>query len=129
VPEDHDNRTQLGAGPARRGLPLDGLRIDERHEAESIRVTLEGELDIATGAQLSERLRELGLAGIPTVLDLSNLGFIDCSGLRVVLEALEEADLRHSPLELASSYSNRMRRLLELINSPRLADRLRRGAS
>ena len=46
-----------------------------------------GELDLSNAAQLEERLA----GNIDTVLDLSELSFIDSSGIRVVIGAAQRA--------------------------------------
>jgi anti-sigma B factor antagonist len=52
----------------------------------SVRVTPHGELDIATVPELERRLRELRESGFDrVVLDLRRLGFMDSTGLRLVM--------------------------------------------
>jgi anti-anti-sigma factor len=46
-----------------------------------------GELDLSTGAQLKERLA----GSCDTVLDLSDLSFIDSTGIRVVVSTAQRA--------------------------------------
>lgn len=55
-------------------------------------VALRGELDIATAPAAEELLREAALHAPRVILDLRRLSFMDCSGLRVVLDA--DAGLR-----------------------------------
>jgi anti-sigma B factor antagonist len=50
------------------------------------RLTLRGELDLATTGQLAAALAE---AGTPVLLDLSGLTFMDSTGVRLLLEAAE----------------------------------------
>src|SRR5688572_30037851 len=52
------------------------------------RLTLRGELDLATTERLESALAD---AGTPVVLDLSGLTFMDSTGVRVLLEAAEGA--------------------------------------
>jgi anti-anti-sigma factor len=63
-----------------------------------------GELDIATAPRLERALRDGRRPGDEVVLDLSGLEFIDSTGLRVVVKAVEAAAaerwdlrLRHGP--------------------------------
>jgi anti-sigma B factor antagonist len=103
-------------------MPPPLLRLRETHRRDgSLQVTPEGELDIATSEPLRKRLRELQLARTPTVLDLSRISFIDCSGLRVILEALATAGSDGSRLEIHPQYSPPLRRLLELIHIAEIA--------
>lgn len=48
---------------------------------------LEGELDMATAADLAEFLRHSEKGPDPILLDFSRISFMDSSGLRVILEA------------------------------------------
>ena len=106
---NHDEMT-------RRPLPLPPLRLEESYGSDGTLVlTLEGELDIASSDVVRRRLHELQLSETPTTLDLSGLNFVDCSGLRVIFEAIELADHDCSWLEVSPDYPAALRRLLELI--------------
>jgi len=65
------------------------FRCDVARDGADLRVTLEGELDIATAPQVEAALRDGGdeSAPGPCVLDLRGLTFMDSSGLRVILSA------------------------------------------
>ena len=67
------------------------VEVVEVREPERIRVCLSGELDLAGAPIVRERLRELSKRRETVVLDLDALEFIDMSGLRVVLDAAEDA--------------------------------------
>jgi stage II sporulation protein AA (anti-sigma F factor antagonist) len=67
----------------------DQFRIDEARREDAIVLTLHGELDLASADALERRLGELRDAGTPTHLNLDELGFMDSSGLRLVLKAVE----------------------------------------
>jgi len=56
-------------------------------------LTLRGELDLATAGRLEQALAS---ASAPVVLDLRGLTFMDSTGVRVLLEAAEDADGRLS---------------------------------
>jgi anti-sigma B factor antagonist len=58
----------------------------ERKPHGGARLTLRGELDLGTAAQLEQALRE---ANGDVVLDLRGLTFMDSTGVRVLLEAAE----------------------------------------
>jgi anti-anti-sigma factor len=65
-------------------------RLEVRSEPElgNIRIRLTGELDISTAEGLERRLAELEEAGPQTiVLDLSDLAFMDSTGLRLIVTA------------------------------------------
>ena len=57
----------------------------------SASVHLSGELDLATAPQLEQTLRDAQLDASLVVLDLRELGFMDCAGLHVIVDAAERA--------------------------------------
>jgi anti-anti-sigma factor len=62
------------------------FRVDIHEDGDDVRVQPSGELDIATVPQLDARLHKARGGGPSAlVLDLSNLSFIDSSGLRLVV--------------------------------------------
>lgn len=63
------------------------LEIAETREGEAEILKVTGELDIATSRRLEERLRALVAQHGQVVLDLSELSFIDSSGLAVLINA------------------------------------------
>jgi anti-sigma B factor antagonist len=62
------------------------LRISSTEEG----LALEGELDMSTAEELSDRLRQNGARSHPLVLDFTAVSFMDSSGLRVLLEAAQD---------------------------------------
>ena len=56
------------------------------------RVTLSGELDMASAPELHEALSEAARDGVAVILDLSQLEFIDSSGLHTILSAYDRLD-------------------------------------
>ena len=75
--------------PSRRADPL---RCDVRRDDDAARVRLLGDLDVATASILSAEIDRLRAGGVRRmILDLSNLGFMDSSGLRCILEYDAEA--------------------------------------
>jgi anti-anti-sigma factor len=67
----------------------DQLRIDVRHEADRVIVSLDGELDMANASLLQSTIEEAELEGTAVVLDLQQLQFIDSTGLRIILATRE----------------------------------------
>ena len=68
------------------------LQVDSVREGDRARLTLTGELDIATVPRLQDAL-EAALAGGPRqlVVDLRTLGFLDSSGLRQFIVLADRA--------------------------------------
>jgi anti-sigma B factor antagonist len=68
------------------------FEITEEEEAGHTRVTVTGELDLATADDLDARLATLAELGRPVLLDLRPLTFMDSSGLRALMVARERAE-------------------------------------
>jgi anti-anti-sigma factor len=95
-------------------------RIESRNGVA--RIALEGDLDMATVPVLSDHLGHFeadGVAGI--MLDLRDLTFVDCSGLRVFLEARERSNANGHRFILVGA-SPGARRLFELTGTKFLLD-------
>jgi anti-sigma B factor antagonist len=69
----------------------DALTIQDRREGDCTIVTVAGEIDITTSAELRNRLFELAAGGVPVVADLSQVSFIDSAGLGVLVGAMKRA--------------------------------------
>jgi anti-anti-sigma factor len=121
----HDERARSDRTEAQR--PLDALRADSaqairrsgelvitarRLTAKSYLVLLAGELDAAARPAAEEELAGLRCDGRDITLDLSELEFLDSSGLRYLLD-LTHAQDGASPVRLVSA-SAAVRRLAEL---------------
>jgi anti-anti-sigma factor len=96
------------AGPSfeiREGVDADGV----------VRLALIGELDIAVADRVEERFRELREAGQRVRLDLSELEFIDSSGVRAIVLALKHARESGSELEVDRRISPTVERMIEIM--------------
>jgi anti-anti-sigma factor len=80
-----------------------------------LRLTLRGELDLSVAETLSARLDELKAAGHPVRLDLSEVTFIDSSGLQALLLALTDARWTGWQLEVAPEVSPAVARATEIV--------------
>ncbi len=82
-----------GAEPHRASLPVPvaecrPFRLEVYIASDRAAVTAVGELDLASAGVLEGRLRDLHDAGFAhLVLDLQDVSFADCAGLRIVLAA------------------------------------------
>jgi anti-anti-sigma factor len=88
------------------------LLIETRHDGDSAAIALSGELDLGSADKLDAVIRntegsDIGLI----VVDLSDLSFIDSSGLSVLLNAKKRSDGR---LRFIASKHDAVTRLLEL---------------
>ncbi|MGH2834375.1 MAG: STAS domain-containing protein [Solirubrobacteraceae bacterium] len=76
-----------------------GLSISSVREGSTVRIVLEGEMDLASAQAVEDRLRAAE-ADSPkrVVIDLAQLAFIDSTGLRLLLQA--DARARQQGCEL-----------------------------
>jgi anti-sigma B factor antagonist len=64
------------------------LEITTRRDGDSVTIALDGELDLVTGTKLDAAIRDAEESEIGAiVLDLSELSFVDSTGLKFLLEA------------------------------------------
>jgi anti-anti-sigma factor len=99
-----------GTGPCH---PL--FRVRQRHDADgAVRITLTGELDLSVTGGLKARLDEVRQATRQVRLDLSELEFIDCSGIRAILDAMGQARRAGCGFEVDRSVSPMVGRILSL---------------
>ena len=84
-------------------------------EDGAVRVALIGELDIAVADAVEQRLRQLGDDGRPARIDLSQLDFIDSSGVQTVVLALKRARRSGHELEVDRRVSATVERLIEMM--------------
>jgi anti-sigma B factor antagonist len=84
-------------------------------EAGVLCVSLIGELDIAVADALATRLRELQEQGREVRLDLSQLEFIDSTGLRELMCALDSSRREGSRLTVGTDMTRAVRRVVELV--------------
>ncbi len=82
---------------------------------ETLRLTILGDLDLAVAGKLSARLAELKATGHPVRLDLSQLAFIDSSGIQAILIALTDARWTGWRLEVTRELSPSVARAAEIV--------------
>jgi anti-anti-sigma factor len=105
------------------------LRIMEcTTNAGTVVLTVQGEIDIATVDTLQSRLAGVcDVAGDVTV-DLRRVAFLDCLGLRVLLEQHERSARRGFRIDFVQGPS-RVRRVFELTGTLERLDFVKVGAS
>ncbi len=90
------------------------LIVESRAEADSVAISLRGELDLTSTPAFERELRDAE-AGAPVrlVIDLSGLDFMDSTGLRALLQARERARANGHELTLRRG-PRQVQRVLEL---------------
>jgi anti-anti-sigma factor len=97
------------------------LRVMERTtSAGTVVLTVQGEIDIATVGTLSSRLTEVCDAAGDVTVDLRRVDFLDCLGLRVLLEQHERSAQQGFRIDFVQG-PPAVRRVFELT---RMVDRL-----
>jgi anti-anti-sigma factor len=81
----------------------------------ALRGALIGELDIAVADAVEQRLRQHREDGRPVRLDLSQLDFIDSSGVQTVVLGLKHARRSGHELEVDRRVSSLVERLIDMI--------------
>ena len=100
--------------------PPSEFRIEERRVEATAVLTLYGELDLVSSEDVWARLDALREDGVPVVLDLDELDFMDSSGVRLVLNAAEASDAGDWQFSLTHG-PDQVRRLFD---STRVTERL-----
>ena len=90
-----------------------GMR--ERFDPDgSLRLALRGELDLSVVQALADRLNQLRNEGYFVRVDLSQLEFMDSSGLRTLALAASQARRDGGRLEVGRQLTEPVRRLIEI---------------
>ena len=92
--------------------------MEERFERDgTLRLTLVGELDVATIDHLCLRLRELRKGGYGVRLDLSGLAFVDRSGIQEIIRQVAGARRDHWQLEVDGPMTDQVARTIDLVGA------------
>ncbi|HEX5922705.1 MAG TPA: STAS domain-containing protein, partial [Baekduia sp.] len=92
-----------------------GLGIEQSEAPDgSVTVRVLDDLDLSSSPELRTILDRLAATTQLTVLDLSATGFMDCSGLGVVLHAARTSHARHWSFTVARERSAPVARLIDL---------------
>ena len=91
---------------------IDASQLDD---GGGVLVAVSGELDIATSPNLHAVLERELLARDRVELDLSNVEFIDSTGLSVIITSSEQAPSWGSTLLLRNELSPQVHRLLSMV--------------
>jgi anti-sigma B factor antagonist len=77
-------------------------------------MSVRGELDLSTSPQLGDALRQELDRGRAVLLDLSEVAFIDSTGLNTLVEALRSCDTNRGTLALTPALSAQVSRVFEI---------------
>ena len=92
------------------------FEIRESVDADgAARLTLIGELDIAVAGEVEERLRQLREEGRRVRLDLSQLDFIDSSGVRALVLGHKHSRESGHQLEVDRNVGGPVKRMIEIM--------------
>ncbi len=80
-----------------------------------VRVSAEGELDLAASSELESVLRRELLAHRDVLLDLSQIDFIDSTGLHAIVTSVRMAKEAGRVLTLSTELSPHARRLMQIV--------------
>jgi anti-anti-sigma factor len=99
---------------------LVGLEIEERGDVVVARVT--GELDIAGAARTGERIADaVPTSALGLVVDLTELEFIDSSGIAMLFGLARRLGSRRQQLGVAAPPGGPVGRVLEIVEFERAA--------
>jgi anti-sigma B factor antagonist len=107
---------QLGVMHDRSSQRPPGFQIrEQRDDRDAVRLSLSGELDLAVAEQLRTRLQALARRHTSVVLDLSDLQFIDITGIHVLITHFNHAAQNGWELRVDPNLPSQARRVIELI--------------
>lgn len=87
------------------------LAVQQTSEGERLRISLDGEMDLANAETAATTLREALLCGKDVVVDLGKLEFLDSTGVAMLVAAMRDGGER---LSFLSSEHDAVQRLLSL---------------
>ena len=90
------------------------VAVSRRGDHE-IEVAVTGELDLVSASQLQETLKRELLADNDVLLDLSDMDFIDSTGLHAIVESVRTAKSVGRKLKLSAELPAHARRLMEIV--------------
>jgi anti-sigma B factor antagonist len=99
-----------------------GIALEERAPGEATLLRLTGELDLVTAPTLREELSRHQERGVPIVLDLSGIEFLDSTGLVLLMEVAREPAPDGWSLALRRNLSPAVARLFEVTRTEGLFD-------
>ena len=99
------------------GSPSDFQMTESFDETGVLCLSLIGELDLSVADDLATRLQELHEQGQEVWLDLSRLEFIDSTGIRELMCALDSSRRGGSRLTVGTDMTRAVRRVVEVVGA------------
>jgi anti-anti-sigma factor len=107
-----DPRTPPDAGPME---PAPFSVVVSPLGDREMQVAVRGELDLVSASELEETLKRQLLADNDVLLDLSDMDFIDSTGLHAIVESVRTAKSVGRKLKLSADLPAHARRLMEIV--------------
>lgn len=80
------------------------MQVEVRHVPGAVALQVRGELDLATGADLRGAFDGVGAgADVNWELDLRDVTFVDCAGLRALLRSVRSAERRGNDVSIVGA--------------------------
>ena len=92
------------------------MQIHESPSGGSLRLSLTGELDLASAPKLEDRLALLRATKSAVRLDLSKLEFIDSTGIYLLIKTVGEARIKGWRFQIEPDVGPQVMRLFRLVH-------------
>ena len=99
--------------------PPPNLNIQESRTDDGVRLSLSGELDLASCTMLEDRLVRLRVTKSPVRLNLSRLEFIDSTGIHLLIRTVGEARIKGWELVIEPDVHPQVLRMFKLVHLDR----------
>src|SRR4051812_37780270 len=105
------------------GTSVPGLRVSGRVEGDRAHLDITGDVDLGTAQAVRGAVCEaLDAGALHIEVDLKGVGFLDSTGLNVLLHAARDADRRHAALRVLAPVGGQPRVVIEMARVDRLLD-------
>lgn len=95
--------------------PPASFEIRESRTGHAVRLTLTGELDVSTAPGLEQRLTTLQATRSPVSIDLSELDFIDSTGIGLLVRMVGDALVNRWQLQIEPDLSPPVKRMISVM--------------
>jgi anti-anti-sigma factor len=96
------------------------FEIREGQTGYGVRLSLSGELDMATTPVLEDRLTRLMATRSPVRLDLSKLDFIDSTGVHLLVRMVGDARRKHWQLQIEPNLAPQVKHVVTVMHLERI---------